>query len=159
LKGESPALAAMTDFIQDSPAVVAPGRHIDDALRDMIAYGVRALVVVEDERVLGLITASDIMGERPIKFLQSPLCKGNPCRHKDIGVADIMTPWAELQLLDYDWVAQRAAADIAEALVRTCSTHLLVVERSSQAAASVLRGLFSRTRLERQLDHALPDPC
>ena len=43
------------------------------------------------------------MGERPIKFLQNPLCEGSPCRHKDIHVADIMTPWAELQLLDYDW--------------------------------------------------------
>jgi hypothetical protein len=109
--------------------------------------------------VLGLITASDILGERPIKFLQSPLCEGRPCRHKDIHVADIMTPWAELLLLDYDWVAQRAAADIAETLVRTCATHLLVVERSAQGAGSALRGLFSRTRLERQLDHALPDSC
>ncbi|MBK7904614.1 MAG: CBS domain-containing protein [Proteobacteria bacterium] len=159
LKGESPALAAMTDFTHDNPAIVAPGRHIDDALRDMIAYGVRALLVVEDGKVLGLITASDIMGERPIKFLQNPLCEGSPCRHKDIHVADIMTPWAELQLIDYDWVSHRATADIAETLIRTCATHLLVVERSAQDTGSTLRGLFSRTRLERQLDHALTDPC
>jgi CBS domain-containing protein len=159
LKGESPALAAMTDFSQDSPAVVIPGRHIDDALQDMIAYGVRALLVVQGEGVIGLITAGDIMGERPIQFLQSPLCEGRPCRHKDIHVADVMTRWADLRPLEFDWVARSTVADVAEMLIGACETHLLVVERSADGAHSVLRGLFSRSRIERQLDRALPNPC
>lgn len=159
LQGESPALAAMTDFRRDGPAFVAPERRIDDALRDMIARGVSALVVVELERVLGLVTASDITGERPIGFLRSLLCRVRPCRRENIHVSDIMTPWADLEPLDFDWIACRTVADVAEVMIRACATHLLVVGGSADGAGRVALGLFSRTRMERQLDRALPNPC
>jgi signal-transduction protein with cAMP-binding, CBS, and nucleotidyltransferase domain len=72
----SPASEALTDFAIESPISVAPERHVDDALQDMIRAGVRALLVMQDLVVLGLITASDILGTRPIQFLQSHLCTG-----------------------------------------------------------------------------------
>lgn len=49
---DSPATAALTDFTRECPVAVDPGRHIDDALRDMIRAGVRALLVLEEGRVL-----------------------------------------------------------------------------------------------------------
>lgn len=159
LKGESPALAAMTDFRRNSPALVVPERRIEDALSDMIAWGVGALVVVELERVLGLVTASDITGKRPIRLLRSLLRKVRPRRRENIHVSDIMTPWADLEPLDFDWIACRTVADVAEVMIRACATHLLVVGRSADGAGSVALGLFSRTRIERQLDRALPNPC
>lgn len=146
----SPASNLMTDFQRERPIISSPERHIDAALKDMIIEGVRALLVVEDNAVLGLITAADVLGPRAVQFLQNPLCRSSPCRHEDVSVADIMTPWAELQMLEYDWVAAHTCAELAAAFARTEATHLIVIE-GLPPAPTVLRGLLSRTRLARQL--------
>ena len=151
----SPALTAMTDFCCEGPAVTTADRHIDDALRDMITIGIRALLVVEGESVLGLITANDIMGERPILFLQSPLCAGSPCRHSDIHVADVMTGVMDLQTLPFDWVERATIATVVERFMNCDQSHLVVVSVPGKDGSSTLRGLFSRTRLERDLGHSL----
>jgi signal-transduction protein with cAMP-binding, CBS, and nucleotidyltransferase domain len=86
LSRSSPAVEAMTDFSAETPICVSPGRHIDDALPDTIQARVRSLVVVDEGAVLGLITAADILGTRPIQFLQNPLCESHLCRHQDVHV-------------------------------------------------------------------------
>lgn len=151
LAPEAPAIEAMTDFAAECPVIVAPGRHIDDALQDMKLSGVRALVVMEDGAVRGLISAYDILGERPIQFLRSPNCNGNPCRRADIHVADIMTPFEDLPVLDYAWVRSATLQDIQAAFAATMHRHLLVLQDEAGSGAQVARGLFSRTRLERHL--------
>jgi hypothetical protein len=79
LSRSSPGVGAMTDFSTETPARVVPGRHIDDALQDMIRAGIRSLLVVDEgAAVLGLITAADILGTRPLQFLQNPLCESHP---------------------------------------------------------------------------------
>jgi CBS domain-containing protein len=130
--------------------VVAPDRQIDDALHDMIVFGVRLLLVVRDQAVAGVITAYDIMGERPIQFLHDPFRSGMPHRHADILVADIMTPIEHIRLLRFRSVAGATVADIAALFRRTSDTHLLVAE--DEPGGVVIRGIFSRSRLERQLE-------
>ena len=146
----SPASEALTDFAIETPISVAPERHVDDALQDMIRAGVRSLLVMQDLVVLGLITASDVLGTRPIQFLQSHLCESQPCRHKDVRVADIMTPWSDLRLIDFRIIASATAGDLADQFRNTQDTHMLVIEHSSDQG-TVVRGLVSKTRLLRQL--------
>jgi CBS domain-containing protein len=151
LSRSSPALGAMTEFSTETPAHVVPGRHIDDALQDMVRAGIRSLLVVDERSaVLGLITAADILGTRPVQFLQNPLCESHPCRHQDIRVADIMTPLAHLRLLDYHQVTLANAGDLADQFRGTDTTHILVIERAAVGTAQV-RGLISRSRVLRQL--------
>jgi CBS domain containing-hemolysin-like protein len=149
------ATEALTDFAIETPISVAPERHIDDALQDMIRAGVRSLLVMQELVVLGLITASDMLGTRPIQFLQSHLCEGQPCRHKDVHVADIMTPWSDLRLIDFRIIAAATAGDLADQFRNTQDTHMLVIEHSSDKGTAV-RGLVSKTRLLRQLGVARP---
>ena len=151
LAKNAPAVALMTDFRRERASVVDPGQHIDAALREMILAGVRALVVVaDDQAVLGLITASDILGPRPVQFLQNPLCDSTPCRHTDVHVGDIITDWANLRLLDFAWVSTSTCGDMMTVFADTEASHLLVFEREGQGLP-VVRGLISRTRLLRQL--------
>jgi CBS domain-containing protein len=154
---DSPGIAAMTDFSCESPIIVSPERQIDDALHEMIISGIRALLVVSGKTVVGLITAADILGARPIQFLQNPLCQGSPCRRRDVQVADIMTPWLALQALSFAGVAGATAADLVECFSDTDATHLLVVDPSSRSG-TVVRGLLSRSRLARQLGIELSRP-
>ena len=64
---ESPALDVMTDLARVTPATIRPQAPLAGANQFMITRGVRLLLVVDDhENVLGLITATDILGERPM---------------------------------------------------------------------------------------------
>lgn len=153
LNADDPAMAAMTDFTRECPVAVSPDRHIDDALQDMIRAGVRALLVLDEGRVLGLITSYDIQGERPIQFLQSPACVHDTCLHRDVRVADIMTALEQLPVLDLRSVQPARVGDLLETFKATEQTHLVVVE-SHADGTSFVRGLISRTRLERQLGMA-----
>ena len=155
LSRDSSGIEVMTDFERERPKLVSADRHVDDALQDMIIAGVRALLVVDTDSVLGLITAADILGPRPIQFLQNPLCEGRPCRHRDVHVADIMTSWTDLQLLEFDRVASGTVDDLADVFSATDATHLLVIKRSD-TGNSIVQGLLSRTRLERLLGAIIP---
>lgn len=142
-----PAIHVITDFTREHPVTVDEERQIDAALEDMIRVGVRALLVVREQRIVGLITSYDIQGERPLQFLQT----SNYSRHQDIRVGHIMTPWDKLLAVDWDSVLSARAGDLLHVLEEADMTHLLVIERGKKNAAPIVRGLVSRARLARQL--------
>jgi CBS domain-containing protein len=141
-----PAVEVMTDFAHEHPVTVTESRRIEDALEDMISFGVRALLVLRDERVSGLVTSYDIQGERPLKFLQS----STYTRHDEVQVGHVMTPWEQLPVLDWEEVHTARVADVLEVFRACGASHLVVLERSADGTWLV-RGLMSRTRLDRQL--------
>lgn len=140
------AARILTDFTWDAPITVAADRFIDDALDDMIAAGVRALLVMRGEVVVGLITSYDIQGERPLQFLDA----SGFARHSDIEVGHIMTPWDMVPTVDLPWVSSASVADVVARFQRKRSSHFMVVEYPEQGGAFV-RGMFSRAQIERQL--------
>ncbi|TAL88303.1 MAG: CBS domain-containing protein [Rhodanobacter sp.] len=148
---DAPALMAMTDFNYQCPVVVSPDRRIDDAQQDMIRSGVRALLVLEAECVRGLITLQDMLGERPILFLQSSACLQDRCDHHEVRVADIMTPVEQLLTLDLPIVQSARVGDVVETFKTSDHSHLVVTAACPDGASRVC-GLISRTWLERQLD-------
>lgn len=141
-----PAIHAITDFTREHPVTVDAERQIDDALNDMIRVGVRALLVYREQRIVGLVTSYDIQGERPIQFLQS----SNYQHHRDIRVADIMTPWEKLVALDWETIQSLRAGELFHIFEETGLTHLIVIEPDRKGSA-VVRALVSRARLARQL--------
>jgi CBS domain-containing protein len=146
LKSNDSALCAMTDFTSKFAITVAPDRQIDAALNDMLRLGVRALLVVRTDSVVGLITSYDIEGPRPVRFAE----RSEVARREDIKVGDIMTAWEDLPTLDMRTVQTARISDLLEIFEGIGVMHLLVVESDGQAA-EVVRGLISRSRLERQL--------
>lgn len=146
-----PATSLMTDFFLNAPVTVAADRLVDDALRDMIAAGVRALLVMRGEVVVGLITSYDIQGERPLRFLNA----SGFTRHSDIEVGHIMTPWDQVPTIDAPWAYSASVADVVAHFRRKQDSHFVVVEYADQGGAFV-RGLFSRTEIERQLGRNIP---
>jgi CBS-domain-containing membrane protein len=147
LDPNDPAIHAITDFTREHPVTVSEDRQIDDALEDMIHLGVRAMLVMREQRIVGLITSYDIQGERPLQFLQS----SNYSRHQDIRVGHIMTPWDKLLALDWDSIQAARAGDLLHILEEAELTHLLVIERAKKQPSPIVRALVSRARLARQL--------
>ena len=65
---ESPALQVMTDLARVSPATIRPQAPLAGANQFMITRGVRLLLVIDEhENILGLITATDLLSERPMR--------------------------------------------------------------------------------------------
>lgn len=146
LKPKDPALRAMTDFMHKCPISVTPERRIDDALTDMIRFGVRALLVVSGRQVVGLITSYDIEGARPLNFLQ----RSNITRREYIRVGDIMTGWEGLPTVDWTTMQSARISDLLEIFEGVGLMHLLVVE-GEHGGSTIVRGLISRAQIERRL--------
>src|SRR6476661_8531736 len=83
----SPALQVMTDLARVAPATIRPQAPLAGANQFMITRGVRLLLVVDDhENVLGLITATDLLGEKPMRVAAE-----RGLRRQDLTVEDVMT--------------------------------------------------------------------
>jgi CBS domain-containing protein len=142
-----PALTAMTDFRERSSVTVRHGDSIDAALDHMKHAGVRSAFVVETEGrvVVGLITAYDIMGDKPMRYVQD-----HRTRRSEVIVRDIMKPLAELQCVDIRDVEQSTIAAVARMFDETGLTHVPVMEQDEHGAQR-LRGLLSAARVRKLL--------
>jgi CBS domain-containing protein len=147
LDPSDPAIHAITDFTREHPVTVDEDRQIDDALHDMIHLGVRAMLVVREQRIVGLITSYDIQGERPLQFLQT----STYTRHHEIRVGHIMTPWDRLLAVDWESIQSALAGELLHVLEEAGITHLLVIETGKKNTVPTVRALVSRARLTRQL--------
>jgi CBS-domain-containing membrane protein len=149
---ESPAVAVMTDLRQVPAATIDPEAPLDAANRFMIRRGVRLLLVTNDQRqVLGLITSTDILGERPVTFAVE-----RSLRRQDILVRDIMTPQGQLDTLWYPDLAVAEVGHILATLKAAGRQHALVAEASTEGAGQVVRGIFSLSQIARQLGVPIP---
>ncbi|HET7308280.1 MAG TPA: CBS domain-containing protein [Gammaproteobacteria bacterium] len=141
----SPAIDVMTDLARVAAVTISPNRTMDDALLRMKNNRVRLLLVLNIEgETLGLITARDIQGERPVRFMREL-----GVARKDVLVRDIMTPREKLEALRMRDVQTASVGDIIETLKLTGRQHAMVVERTVDG--TMIRGLFSSVQIGRQL--------
>jgi len=145
-----PAIRVVTDFVWEPPATVSEETTIDDALREMIRAGVRALLTVHEGMVTGLITSYDIQGERPLQFLTASGYQ----RHDEIEVRHIITPWERVTTLDWQALARAQLSDLAAFFRSAQVTHVVIVQ-FADAGETFVRGLVSRARLVRHLGHSI----
>ncbi len=143
---EDAALAVMTDFERTSAVLIRPDDSIDEANSRMIQRGVRLLLVADAHRtVAGLITANDILGEKPLQIITE---RGG--RRQDIVVRDIMTPQDRLEVLEMRDVQYARVGQIVATLKESARQHALVVDTDGNGRQRV-RGMFSLTQIARQL--------
>ena len=148
---DSPALAVMTDLRRIPAATIDLEAPLDAANRFMIRRGVRLLLVTDDDRqVLGLITANDVLGEKPVKFA---LERG--IKRQDIRVGDIMSPRERLDVLLYADLVQAEVGHVVATLKHSGRQHALVIDLNGNGEAQTVRGIFSASQIARQLGVAI----
>jgi CBS domain-containing protein len=147
VSAESPALDAMTDLSRVAPATIRSQAPLVGANQFMITRGVRLLLVVDDaERLLGMITATDLLGERPMLVATE-----RGLRRDELTVADIMTPAARMEVIAFADVERARVGHVLETLRRTGRQHALVLDANRK-----VRGIFSISQIARQLGLAIP---
>ena len=145
---ESPALDIMTDLRLIHVAAIEPQATIESANLYMKQRGVRSLFVLNEDHVLqGVITATDILGEKPLRFNQERNVK-----HHEILVSDIMTPLSRLEAISIDEVRRAKVGHIVASLRDAGRQHTLVIERNDP----LICGIFSLTQIEKQLGKNIP---
>lgn len=151
VQADTPAIHVMTDLKQVSVATIAPQATLAQATQMMISRGIRLLLVVDPEgTVLGLITARDTHGEKPVQLIQE---RGG--KFADLLVSDLMCPRERIELLDANEVLRAKVADIVETLKHSKRQHALVGERNSATGQVFISGIFSATQIGRQLGAAI----
>lgn len=148
---DSPALEVMTDLKTVDPVSVHEDTPLDDAHREMVSRGIRLLFVTDDEgRLVGLVTATDVLGERP---MQCMLEHGK--RHSDVLVRDVMTPRAQLEALKLEDIAGAKVGHMVATMKRLGRQHALVVEMNRDTGHYEVCGLFSTSQMARRLGISL----
>jgi CBS domain-containing protein len=143
---ESPALEVMTDLEHTTPATIRPQAPLAGANQFMITRGVRLLLVVDErERVLGVVTATDILGERPMRVATE-----RGMRSDELTVADIMVPAEHVEVIALQDVAAARVGHVLETLRRAGRQHAVVIDRER-----MVRGIFSLSQIARQLGVSL----
>ena len=142
---DNPALDVMTDFRRMTAFIATPGDTIRQAEERMIRRKVRLLFVMDSHNhVAGLITNTDIHGEKPMQIVQS-----RGIRRDELVVADIMTPVERLEAVDYDDIAHARVGHVLETLRARGRQHALVIETTE--GRQMVRGLLSLSQLCKQL--------
>ena len=140
---DDPAFSVMTDLREVSAATTTPGETMGQAHAQMIRRGVRLLFVLDpDGAVVGVITATDLLGEKPMRFMQS-----RGVSHAEIQVEDLMTPASMLEALPLIEVAQMRVGHVVATLKKVRRQHLMIAEEGGRR----IRGLFSASQVARQL--------
>ena len=149
VSSESPALHVMTDLARVAPATIRPQAPLAGANQFMIARGVRLLLVTDDgENVLGVITATDLLSERPMRAATEL-----GVRRDELVVSDVMTPAERVEVIAYADVDGARVGHVLETLRRAGRQHALVVEKDG--ARNMVRGIFSLSQIARQLGVAV----
>lgn len=147
----SPALDVMTDLAQVKAATIDPETLLDKAEQAMIQQGVRSLFVVSDYPcVAGLVTATDLIGEKPMRQVSQ-----RNLQRQDLRVADVMTKLSMLDALDYDELKTATVGNVIATFKKVGHTHLLVVQAATAKGPARIRGVISITQIERQLGRAV----
>jgi CBS-domain-containing membrane protein len=147
---DDPAESVMTDLKQVSAVIIRAGDGIDEANRRMIQRGVRMLLVVDENRnVAGIVTATDILGEKPLQVITA---RGG--RREDVLVRDVMTPQHRLEVLRMNDVRGAKVGHLVATLKKSGRQHAVAIDIDRDGRQAV-RGLFSATQIARQLGVAI----
>ena len=143
---KSPAVQVMTDLRQIGAVTIAANLLIAEADQVMKVHGVRALIVVDsNRRVLGIITSTDILGEKPMKLMHE-----RGFLRAEIAVSDIMTPADRIDVIEMHDVLHAHVGHVLATLKHSGRQHALVVDEADDGR-QMIRGIFSATQIARQL--------
>lgn len=151
VRAQSPALDVMTDLRRLPAAAIGGDTTIEEANHAMILRGVRLLLVTESEgRVIGLITAHDIHGERPLQ-----VGRDRSVRFSEILVRDVMVPYYEVDAIQMADMLHAQVGHVVATLRKGGRQHALVVDQDA-SGRQMIRGIVSATQIARQLGIPMP---
>jgi CBS domain-containing protein len=141
---QDPALTVMTDFRERASVTVSDSATIDAALEHMKHNGIRCAFAIDDERrsVVGMITAYDILSEKPLQTVHTP--------RRDVLVRDLMQRIADWRVVTVGDLERATVGSLIRLFDKSGLTHIAVMEETDSGNFR-LRGLLSAAKTRRLL--------
>ncbi len=144
---DSSAFKVMSDLKLAAPAATSDTSSVKHANQQMIDRAVRMLLVVDDmQQLIGLITNTDLLGEKPHKHMQDHRCSTH-----DIQVKDLMTPIDGIKVLDYSDIERAKVGDIIATLKQNGHEHVLIADYQDDGTLSIC-GIFSLSHINQMMN-------
>jgi CBS domain-containing protein len=151
---DDPAISVMTDFKEVVPVTIEPHFRVDAALAKMKVAGVRLLLVPDvEDNITGIITAADILGDRPLRRAREL-----EMSHHELHVDMIMTPLDRVLAVDMATVRDARVGHILSMLRKHERQHMLVVEIDRMTRQHMIRGMFSTSQISKLVGQDITDP-
>ena len=142
----APALSVFTDFQMREPETIKKSLLASEALNHMKTAKIKSLLVIDDEeRVIGFISSAHIQG---VYLMQA--AKNNDVPPAQVTVSMIMINIHNINMVNYKDLSNARVGHIAR-LLHDMSYHHLVAYDEEADGSIYIRGVFSRTRLNRLL--------
>lgn len=144
---EDPALNAMVDFKYFKAATISPEESLDAALMGVKSSPYHVLLVVDPEQhIIGLVSAEDLLGEKPLKTIQD-----RRLARADLTVRMVMVPHRDIMTLDLEQLKHAKVGHLIETLRAHKQHFALVVKVDEAHNGQIVRGLFSAAQISKQL--------
>ena len=146
VSAEDSAVEVMTDFRRIRAITVPASVAMHYAFQRMRANSVHLLLVTDQRNIiLGLITSTDIEGERPLIEMRRL-----GLRRDELTVAHIMTPRERIEVIEMADVRRARVGHVVATLKTVGRQHAVVIDRDD-CGRPVLRGLFAVSQINHQL--------
>jgi CBS-domain-containing membrane protein len=143
---DSAATLVMTDLSQVPSATINAEATLEEANHSMLVRGVRLLIVVGAyQQIAGVVTTTDILGEKPVLVAQK-----HQSRRGELRVADVMVPVDRVEALAIEDVKKASVGDIVATLKSDGRAHAIVIGQGHDGKQYLL-GIFSASQIARQL--------
>ena len=144
---DDPALTVLIDFYQAAPSTIKNTATMNEAIHDMELHEVQLLLVMNAEHhLIGLLTTEDVLGEKPIKYIQQ-----NRLSRNDVTVNMLMTPITKVPAFASDVVEKTRVGNIVKTLHTLNAPSALVIE--AEGDKKILLGAFTTGQISKQLHH------
>ena len=144
---DTPAMEVLIDFKKRAPLLISSSQNIHDALSQMQLHRALSLFVTdENQAIIGLISAKDIQGLKPIM-----LAREQACTPKEVTLYQMMQPLSSFYAMDSDVAGSAYVGHIAK-LLHDLNCEFLFVTENDENGEKAIRGLFSAPKLSHQLD-------
>lgn len=144
---EDQATHAMVDFKYVKAEIIGPDAPIDSALHAIKKCSFHVLLVVDTEhRILGLISAEDLLGEKPLKVIEH-----RRLSRADISAHMVMIPKHDILTIDLETLRHAKVGHVVQTLRAHKQHYALVVKIDETTDTQVVRGLFSSPLISKQL--------
>ena len=144
---DSPATHVMTDFTSRPLVTTTPDTTIKVALEEMRAAHIKSLFVINDEdKVIGHVSTLDCHGIKP-----GQVASRHGITPAEVTVSMVMMPVDAMRTLDRKYMESAKVGHIARLFHDLGLNYIIVICECEQSNEPMICGLFSISRLRRQL--------
>lgn len=143
---EDSAISVMTDHRLEKAPTCSIKTSLESASKKLANEKTSILLVTNtDDQVVGLISAADISGEKPIQFINETKKKRD-----EIKIGHLMTSIENMPALDIQDVLKSKIGDVLHTLNEIGSEYILVTTQNDNETC--IRGIFSARTISRSLN-------